>query len=106
MTRPVPDRAGDGAGRPGGGAAPVPPRSSPWWWRLAVAVAGLSVVLLGIVLLALPGPGLLVILAGLAILATEFHWARRALTALKRHATRLRARALDHRRARDAAPGG
>ena len=37
----------------------------------------------GIAMLALPGPGWLTIAAGLAILATEFVWARRALDQLK-----------------------
>jgi hypothetical protein len=45
----------------------------------AIAVAGGSVVLLGIALLVLPGPAFLVIPLGLAILATEFLWARRWL---------------------------
>ena len=47
--------------------------------KLFIAIIGGTVVLLGIVLLILPGPGLLIIAAGLAILATEFFWARRAL---------------------------
>ena len=47
--------------------------------RLAIAVAGGSVVLVGIAMLVLPGPAILVIPLGLAILATEFLWARRWL---------------------------
>jgi len=47
--------------------------------KLVVAVMGGTVVLIGVALLVLPGPGLLVIAAGLAILATEFLWAKRAL---------------------------
>jgi tellurite resistance protein TerC len=45
--------------------------------RAIIATVGSLVLLLGIVLLALPGPGLLVILGGLSILAIEFQWARR-----------------------------
>jgi uncharacterized protein (TIGR02611 family) len=45
--------------------------------KLFIAVMGSTVVLLGVALLVLPGPGVLVIAAGLAILATEFIWARR-----------------------------
>lgn len=45
--------------------------------RIAVAVIGLSVVLFGAALLVLPGPGILVVFAGLSILALEFAWARR-----------------------------
>ncbi len=41
-------------------------------YRAAVAVAGAAVVVTGIVLLPLPGPGWLVIFVGLALLATEF----------------------------------
>jgi hypothetical protein len=54
--------------------------------RMAVAVAGGAVVAAGVAMLVLPGPGLLVIVAGLAILATEFAWAERALDTAKRKA--------------------
>jgi len=37
-------------------------------------------------MLALPGPGFLVIIAGLAVLATEFAWASAALSIAKRKA--------------------
>ena len=47
--------------------------------RLAVLVAGLGVVGAGIAMLPLPGPGMIVIILGFAILATEFAWAERAL---------------------------
>ena len=48
-------------------------------WRIAVTVVGVLVVAGGIVLLPLPGPGWLVIFAGLGVLATEYEWARRLL---------------------------
>ncbi len=48
-------------------------------FRVAFAVAGFLVVLGGILLLVLPGPGLLVIAVGLGMLALEFAWAERAL---------------------------
>lgn len=44
-----------------------------------VAVAGSAVTLAGVVLLPLPGPGTLVVAAGLAILATQFAWAAKPL---------------------------
>ena len=47
--------------------------------KLAVAIGGGSVVLVGIAMLVLPGPAFLVIPLGLAILASEFLWARRWL---------------------------
>jgi hypothetical protein len=40
-------------------------------------VVGMTVLLIGIALLVLPGPAILVIPAGLAILGLEFRWARR-----------------------------
>ena len=47
--------------------------------RILVALVGGTVLALGIALVVLPGPALLVIPAGLAILALEFAWARRWL---------------------------
>jgi uncharacterized protein (TIGR02611 family) len=44
--------------------------------RFAVGAIGLVVIVVGIVLLPLPGPGWLIIFAGLAIWSLEFHWAR------------------------------
>lgn len=46
---------------------------------VAVASVGGTVLLAGVAMLVLPGPGIVAILAGLAILATEFVWARRVL---------------------------
>lgn len=51
--------------------------------RAVVAVIGTTVVLIGLALTILPGPAVLVIPAGLAILATEFVWARRLLKKAK-----------------------
>lgn len=48
-------------------------------YRIGVAVAGGTVLAAGLVLIPYPGPGWLVVFAGLAILATEFVWARRLL---------------------------
>lgn len=47
--------------------------------KVVVAVLGGSVMLVGIAMLVLPGPAILVIPLGLAILGTEFLWARRWL---------------------------
>jgi uncharacterized protein (TIGR02611 family) len=52
--------------------------------RVAAVMAGFGLLAAGIAMLLLPGPGWLTIAAGLAILATEFVWARRALNGLKR----------------------
>jgi putative transmembrane protein PGPGW len=47
--------------------------------RIAVTIAGFVVVLAGVVMLVVPGPGIVVILLGLAILSTEYVWAERLL---------------------------
>ena len=47
--------------------------------KLIVAVIGSTVVLFGLALIVLPGPAVLVVPLGLAILATEFAWARRLI---------------------------
>lgn len=51
--------------------------------RLIVAVVGFTVLLGGVAMLVLPGPAILVIPLGLAILATEFVWARLLLNKVK-----------------------
>jgi uncharacterized protein (TIGR02611 family) len=48
-------------------------------YRLVLAVAGFTVLFVGLAMLVLPGPGLLVIVLGLTILALEFAWAERML---------------------------
>src|SRR5215475_10834302 len=52
--------------------------------RVIVSVVGATVVLIGIALLVLPGPAFVVIPVGLAILATEYAWARRWLRKVRR----------------------
>ncbi len=44
--------------------------------RIAVAVIGGTVLLVGVIMIVTPGPAFVVIPAGLAILAIEFAWAR------------------------------
>lgn len=51
--------------------------------RIAVTVVGFVVLLAGLVMMVTPGPGIVVILIGLAILATEWAWAERALDRAK-----------------------
>ena len=45
--------------------------------KLIVAVIGSTIILFGLALIILPGPAVVVVPLGLAILATEFAWARR-----------------------------
>ena len=47
--------------------------------RIVILVVGGTLLLAGAALIFLPGPGLLVLLAALALLGTEFAWARRLL---------------------------
>ena len=58
--------------------------------KLFIALIGGTVLLLGVAMLVLPGPGLLIIAAGVAILATEFLWARRAWRKAKGTVARVR----------------
>ena len=57
--------------------------------RLAVAIVGFTVTLLGVVMLVTPGPGWLAILLGLGVLGVEFVWARRRLGRLRKGGAEL-----------------
>lgn len=57
--------------------------------RVVVFVVGMTVVSIGVVFIVTPGPAFIVIPAGLAILATEFLWARRLLNRMKEQARRV-----------------
>jgi uncharacterized protein (TIGR02611 family) len=48
-------------------------------WRIGVTVIGVAIIVGGIILLPLPGPGWLIIFAGLGVLSTEYEWAKRLL---------------------------
>lgn len=61
-------------------------------YRTVLAVFASLIILAGIAMLVLPGPGWLTIFLGLAILGSEFHWARRLLGWL-----RIRVKAWWHR---------
>ncbi len=60
--------------------------------RLFLIVGGFTVLLVGLVLSIplVPGPGFVFVLAGLAMLAAEFMWARRLLGQLKARGVQLR----------------
>lgn len=51
--------------------------------KLAIFLIGMTVVLIGCILFFTPGPAVVVIPVGLAILATEFIWAKRLLKKFK-----------------------
>jgi uncharacterized protein (TIGR02611 family) len=58
--------------------------------RFSRIAGGFTLLLIGIVMLVTPGPGWLVILLGLGLLAAEFVWARRLMDRIKRQGNRVR----------------
>lgn len=64
------------------------------WFRLvrkvAMTVLGFTVLAVGLALIVLPGPAILVIPLGLAILATQFSWARKLLQPIRKRLLRLK----------------
>ncbi|WP_082177431.1 PGPGW domain-containing protein [Arthrobacter sp. RIT-PI-e] len=65
--------------------------------RAAGLVSGWLLVLLGLAALVLPGPGLLTLVAGLAVLAPHYAWARRWLQPVRRRAFVAAARGVQSR---------
>ena len=55
-------------------------------WRVVVTALGGGIVLAGLAMLVLPGPGWAAIFLGLAVLATEYAWAHRLLVRTKEKA--------------------
>ncbi|MDQ3763076.1 MAG: TIGR02611 family protein [Actinomycetota bacterium] len=53
-------------------------------YRILVGVVGTAVFVAGILAIPYPGPGWLILFAGLAILGTEFLWAQRVLSWTRR----------------------
>lgn len=51
--------------------------------KIVIAVIGFTILLIGLLLIVLPGPAFVVIPIGLGILATEFIWARKLLDKVK-----------------------
>ncbi|OZE94559.1 TIGR02611 family protein [Rhodococcus sp. 14-2686-1-2] len=58
-------------------------------YRITVGVVGLIVLGLGILAIPYPGPGWLIVFAGLGILASEFTWAHRLLKFARKHYDRF-----------------
>jgi len=59
-------------------------------WRFFKVLAGFTLLLVGFVMFFTPGPGWLVILLGLTLLAAEFVWARRLMNHMKDQGNRLK----------------
>ncbi|MBZ5496535.1 MAG: PGPGW domain-containing protein [Acidobacteriia bacterium] len=58
--------------------------------RIAKIVIGFALLLAGLVMLVTPGPGWVTIAVGLALLSTEFRWARHLLDRIKEKGIQLR----------------
>jgi uncharacterized protein (TIGR02611 family) len=54
-------------------------------WRIAIGVFGGLVLVAGVIAIPYPGPGWLIVFAGLGILSTEFTWAGRLLHFARQH---------------------
>lgn len=54
--------------------------------RAAVFVVGVALLVVGLIMFVTPGPGILFLVAGLAVLATEFAWAEHLLTKARKQA--------------------
>src|SRR5262245_23101341 len=93
------------------------PRIAHWGWfpfgvtirfiarsgkRIGVSLLGFALLILGLAMMVLPGPGLLLIVAGFAILATEYVWAQRALNFAKQKAEQAKNKVLGKKREPDA----
>ncbi|MHA7239518.1 PGPGW domain-containing protein [Arthrobacter sp. TMS1-12-1] len=66
--------------------------------RVIGLVVGWLLVLVGLAALVLPGPGLLALVAGLAVLAQQYEWARRWLQPVKRKAFAAAAKGVETKR--------
>ena len=58
-------------------------------WKLIVLIIGLTIILIGLIMLVTPGPAIIVIPIGLAVLASEFVWAKRILKKLKEEGKKM-----------------
>ena len=65
--------------------------------RIVVGVVGATVLVIGVIMIVTPGPALVVIPVGLAILSIEFAWARAWLKRLRESISRRNSNNLDHR---------
>ena len=56
------------------------------FWRTVIGIVGGIITVLGAIALVAPGPGILIVIAGLGILATEFAWASRVVVRTRTYA--------------------
>ena len=74
--------------------------------RFLTILFGFTLLILGVAMLALPGPGLVTIVLGLGILAAEYVWARRLLDRVKQQSDRIRNSIFSKDKSVSAAAGG
>ena len=60
--------------------------------RVLKVLGGFALLLLGVIMLVTPGPGILAIAGGIALLSTEFEWARRIRDRVERAAADFKAK--------------
>lgn len=61
------------------------------FYRLGIALLGVTIIVIGLILVPLPGPGWLIVFLGVGVLASEFPWARRLHTWASAHLRRWNA---------------
>lgn len=74
--------------------------------RMVIVLLGASILIIGIAMIVLPGPAILVIPAGLALLGTEFLWARQLLGRMRKTGTTLTKRLRQILRGSESHSGG
>jgi tellurite resistance protein TerC len=58
--------------------------------RIIVTLTGFTVIAIGVAMIVLPGPAVIVIPIGLAILATEYAWAQQLLDTVKQRIMKMK----------------
>ena len=66
--------------------------------RIVIMIIGVTIVLLGTAMLVLPGPGVITIVFGLAVLGTEFVWARNLYKRFKDGANSIKNSVLNNKK--------
>lgn len=67
-------------------------RERPWLngaYKVVVTAIGLAIIVVGLILVPLPGPGWLIVFIGLTVLGSEYHWARRFTSWLRMQLARF-----------------
>jgi uncharacterized protein (TIGR02611 family) len=63
--------------------------------KIGVAAVGFPLLILGIILIPLPGPGILVSFLGLFVLSLEFDWVKPYMERAKRELEKIKAKATE-----------